>query len=180
MSSLSIHHQRKSWQGELKDLFQSLFCSPSLRKPRAGAQGETLKAETMEEAAYRLAQPAFLYNPRLQAQGGVLHGEQGLNTSIINQKMSPQACLQVNLVEKIPRLRFCPLSQVALVGVPLTKNYAAHLLCARRFWKDSHLLSHIQHSRSLVLQVTAVSQLLLRRTSQKQGGVRKPRVSYQS
>lgn len=180
MSSLSIHHQRKSWQGELKDLFQSLFCSPSLRKPRAGAQGETLTAETMEEAAYRLAQPAFLYNPRLQAQGGVLHGEQGLNTSIINQKMSPQACLQVNLVEKIPRLRFCPLSQVALVGVPLTKNYAAHLLCARRFWKDSHLLSHIQHSRSLVLQVTAVSQLLLRRISQKQGGVRKPRVSYQS
>lgn len=127
----------------------------------------------MEEAAYRLAQPAFfLYNPRLQAQGGILHNEQGLNTSIINQKMSPQACLQANLVEEIPQLRFCPLSQVALVCVPLTKNTLA--LCQKTLERQSSSAPHPAFKIASSAGDSSVSHLLLRRTSKKQGGVRRP------
>lgn len=128
----------------------------------------------MEEAAHRLAQPAFFYNQRLQAQGGILYYKQDLNTQSLIKNIptglpTSQFGRRDSSTEALSSFpggfSLCPIDQ---------KLYSTLALCQKALERQSSSVSHPAFKIAVSEGDSSVSQLLLRRTSKKQGGVSRP------
>lgn len=103
LSGAVINTVSKSNLGKERICLAYMSWSPSITQV---SQGKTQKEQAQERSPRLAAHLPFSYLPIHLPSSGTAHSEPGSPTSINNQENGMQTCLQANLVEVLPQLRF--------------------------------------------------------------------------